>query len=258
MDTPDTNYQKLETPEPEQIIKVPDNPLAKLMYYLECVFKVIESDGEKRYTNYNNYYLLTILEKTTILKLVSKYNPKIMSELNLFKIEPDFVPIDKENEFYDISDEIFKGKINSEVIIEEVPYKVLKVMVCKQSWIDKYYEEPIKDYEEYEKKEENKKETKEQKPYYFNYYAQFSQKECRCCACSCDCCCNYDCDACCEETCCCCGCPCPRIDCCGSNLCCGSECSCYCCREATAVIFWTVVIGGCLISWIFGCISACC
>ena len=257
MDTPDTNYQKLETPEPEQIIKIPDNPLAKLMYYLECICTVIDSDIEKRYTNYNNYSLLTSLERKTVLKLVSKFNPKIMIELNLFKIEPDFVPIDKENEFYEITDEIFEGKINSEVIIEEVTMKVLKVMVCKQSWINKYFEEPIKEYEEYEKKIETENEKKESKPNYFNYHSPYFQKQCTCCACSCDCCCNYDCDACCEENCCCCGIPCPSIYCCDSNICCGSECSCYCCREATAVVFWTIVIGGCLVSWIAGCISAC-
>ena len=257
MDTPDTNYQKLETPEPEQIIKIPDNPLAKLMYYLDCICTVIESDIEKRYTNYNNYSLLTSLERKTVLNFVSIFNPKIMIELNLFKIEPDFVPIDKENEFYEITDEIFEGKINSEVILEEVTMKVLKVMVCKQSWINKYYEEPIKEYEEYKKKIETENEKKESKPNYFNYHSPFSQKQCTCCACSCDCCCNYDCDACCEENCCCCGIPCPSIYCCDSNICCGSECSCYCCREATAVVFWTIVIGGCLVSWIAGCISAC-
>lgn len=63
MDTLDTNYQKLETPGSDQIIKVPDNAIAKLMYYLECVFTIIDLDIEKRYINYNNYFLLTSLEK---------------------------------------------------------------------------------------------------------------------------------------------------------------------------------------------------
>lgn len=172
-----------------------------------------------------------------------------MTELNLFKIEPDFVPIGKENEFYDITDEIFEGKINSEVIISDVTRKVLKVMVCKQSWINKYYEEPLKEYEEQSKKE--KEENKETK------YSHYFKNECTCCACSCDCCCNYNCDACVEETCCCCGCRCPGIYICGSNLCCGEKCSCYCCREATGVIFWIMVFSGCLFSPILYCLSAC-
>ena len=37
---------------------------------------------------------------------------KIMAELNLFKIEPNFVPIDKENEFYDITNDVKDCAIN--------------------------------------------------------------------------------------------------------------------------------------------------
>ena len=140
-------YQKLEVQKGEKIIDIPDNKLAKLMYYLECVFTVIKSDIHKRYTNYNNYYLISKLEEQTILNLVSTFNLKVMKELNLFIIEPISLPNNKENEFYDISNERFKGKIKSEVNIDEVTRKVLKIMVCTQSWINKYYEEPLNEYE---------------------------------------------------------------------------------------------------------------
>ena len=140
-------YQKLEVQKGEKIIDIPDNKLAKLMYYLECVFTVIKSDIHKRYTNYNNYYLISKLEEQTILNLVSTFNLKVMKELNLFIIEPISLPNNKENEFYDISNERFKGKIKSEVNIDEVTRKVLKIMVCTQSWINKYYKEPLNEYE---------------------------------------------------------------------------------------------------------------
>ena len=141
-------YKKLEVEKvvDEIIGKIPENKLAKLMYYLECVFTVIESDTEKKYTNYNNYYSITKPDESIILGLVHTFNIKLMQDLNLFKVEPDYVPIDKENEFYEITDEKFNGKVNSEVIIEEKTRKVLKVMACKQSWIVKYYENPIKEY----------------------------------------------------------------------------------------------------------------
>ena len=195
-DTPDGDYHKLDSKESEQKIDIPDNKLAKLMYYLQCVFTVIESDAETRYTNYNNYYLLSKLEEQTVLGLVSTFNPTLMIELNLFKIEPDFVPIGKENEFYDISDEKFEGKIKSEVTIAEAPRKVLKVMACKQSWINKYYEEPLKEFENPTKIEEKKEEKKETNYLHSNrnlYYREH-EKECNCCACTCGCCCECDCD----------------------------------------------------------------
>ena len=147
MEVENADYQNLEVKNVTHKRNVPDNKLAKLMYYLDCVSTVIESDIKKRYISYKSYYLLTKVEEQKILDLVSQYNIELMKELNLFKIEPDFVPIDKENEFYDITDEIFEGKIKSEVIIDDVPKKVIKVMVCKQSWIEHYYEEPLKEYE---------------------------------------------------------------------------------------------------------------
>ena len=141
-----------------------------------------------------------------------------MKDLNLFTLEPDFVPIDKENKFYDITDEMFQGKINSEVVIAKLTRKVLKVMECKKSWIDKYYEEPLKEYEN-------------------------SPKECVCCGGPCgDCCCNYDCDGPCERCCCCCGIKCPLFEICGNNIC-PNEIFCLCFGNATAETFWILFYG---------------
>ena len=159
----DSNYQKLEIQQIDHKIEIPNNKLSKLMYYLECVFTVIQSDSKKKYTNYNyNDLLVSKEEEQTILDLVYTFNPKVMIELNLFVIESDYVPIDKENEFYDISDERFKGKVNLEVVIGESTRKVLNIMACKQSWIDKYYYEPLKEYEKQQKVEiKEEKEMKE-------------------------------------------------------------------------------------------------
>ena len=173
-----------------------------------------------------------------------------MQDLNLFKLEADFVPIEKENEFYDITDERFQDKINSEVVIAELTRKVLKVMACKQSWIDKYYEEPLKEYENSPKEEKKGEKKSPQSNFYYGY-----PKECVCCGCTCgDCCCNYDCDGPCERCCCCCGIKCPRIEICDSNIC-PDETSCRCFSNALAVIFWTLVFGSCFISCILGCVG---
>ena len=48
-------------------VYIPDNDLARLMYYLDCVFTVIKYDEEKRLTDYKNYYLLTKEEKILLL-----------------------------------------------------------------------------------------------------------------------------------------------------------------------------------------------
>ena len=188
-----SDYHKLEVQEVDEKSEVPNNKRAKLLYYLKCVSKVIDSAIEERYTHFKAYILITYLEEQTILKLASTFNPTVMRNLNLFIIEPDFVSVGKENEFYDISDERFAGKIKSEVVIEEVPRKVLKVMVCKESWIKKYYEEPLKEYgnssENYTKISENDISPDKKKCLNCDCIC-FNPDGCCCCniCCSCECC----------------------------------------------------------------------
>ena len=39
--------------------EIPNNNLAKLMYYLSCVFTVIQYEGYNKFSDYKNYYNLT-------------------------------------------------------------------------------------------------------------------------------------------------------------------------------------------------------
>ena len=84
---------------------VPDNNLAKLMYYLHCVFSVIQLEGNDQYTQYQNYNLVTKEEEIEIIGLVKLYEPKIMIKLNLFIVDPYLVPSDVSNEFFELTDE---------------------------------------------------------------------------------------------------------------------------------------------------------
>lgn len=214
--------------------KIPDNKLAKLMYYLECVSKVIESKIEERYTNYDNYNLLSKLEQETVLNLVSKFNKNLMLDLNLFILEPDFIDNDKDNEFLDISDERLKVKINSEVVIEEVPTKVLKVMACNKKWLEKYYDTPLDEFEnpKEEKIEEKKIDSSCTCDDYFT-----------CCTFSCSFCCDCDIDRCCESCWCCCGMKCPDTRICGNRICPSDNCSCECLRDCMCgIISLTIFI----------------
>ena len=156
-----------------------NNTFAKLKFYLHCISKVIESDKSELYTNYGHCLFLSKYEKNAILDLVSPFNIKLMLELNLFMVEPDFVPIDKEYQFYDITDDFCKGKINPEVIIEGKTREVLKVIICRQSWINKYYEEPLKDCVN----------SKGERIKFYDY--DENPNMCFCGEKSCDCCCYY-------------------------------------------------------------------
>ena len=109
------------------------------------MIKIVDFDLEKRYYNYNNYYLITKEEEQTILKLLSIFNPSIMENLSLFIVNPSLIPGGKENEFYDINNNFMK--IQSQVYISGRTLTVKGFMACHRAWIGKYYYTPIQGFE---------------------------------------------------------------------------------------------------------------
>ena len=138
-------YQSLGVKLTGSTTTVPDNDLAKLMYYLDCVFAVIRYDNADRFTDYKNYYLLSTAEEQTVLGLAALFNPKIMSDLSLFLIGSRFVPSGG-NQFYEVTNDKIGLHINSEVIIGGVSRKVLKVMGCTEEFLKSNYYNPIESY----------------------------------------------------------------------------------------------------------------
>ena len=202
----DNNYQMMDNElKKEEEKEVPDDKLAKLMYYLNCIFKIIDYQIEERYYYYPNFYLLTKGEEETILKLVNIFRPEIMKSLSLFLPNSDLLSPEEDHKFYELTDDIGGVPPPSDVVIDNTNLKVLKVMACNESWINKYYDQPLQEYEE----------QQNQKPVIIN--VESSNK---CCKLDCDC----DCE-CCDPYYCCYLCNC---DCCGCR---DGGCSCYCCRE---------------------------
>jgi hypothetical protein len=132
-------YQSLNVKPIGQTVTVPDNSLARLMYYLDCVFTVIQYDQSSRLTDYQNYYLLSKEEEQTVLGLVALFNPKVMSDLSLFIVSRNLVPYGSSNEFYQITDDRIGVHVNSEVVIGGRVVKVLKIMACTEDWIYRNY-----------------------------------------------------------------------------------------------------------------------
>ena len=140
------NYQSLDVKPIGRTVTIPDNRLAKLMYYLDCVFTVIQYDENSRLTDFQNYYLLSKEEEQTVLGLVALFNPKVMVDLSLFIVSPTLVPYGSTNEFYQITDDRIGVHVNSEVVIGGRVIKVLKIMACTETWIDRYYIQPADSY----------------------------------------------------------------------------------------------------------------
>ena len=145
----------------ERNLAIPDNRIAKLMYYLDCLVNIIDLDDGTvnldRLTDYEHYYNLTEEEQRTVAGLCIVSNPEALEQFSLLLVKPELLPNGSGNEFFDIKDPRLGVEVPEEVTFAETPVKVLKVMVCTEEWIDKYYTQPAQSFiEEEQAKAQNK------------------------------------------------------------------------------------------------------
>ena len=123
-------------------VTVPDNPKAKLMYYLKCVSSVVIANQLKGYTNYKAYNSLPDSEIDYILDLARIFNPKKFVELGLFIIDEN---LDMENRFYEINEEKTKYHANEQIEIGEIKVQIIKIMRLRTSWVFQNYLNPLEE-----------------------------------------------------------------------------------------------------------------
>ena len=113
------------------------------MYYLDCVLTVIEYERNSILTDYKNYYLLTSEERQAVITLALLFNPKIFIDSGIFIVNPDLLPDDLGNKFFEITDETYGVHVNQQVMIGGKSVRVLNFMVCDSSWIFRNYINPL-------------------------------------------------------------------------------------------------------------------
>ena len=192
----DLQAESLDVKLTGRTVYVPENKIAKLMYYLNCVAVVIQYDRNNKLLEYQDYYLLSDEEEEMVVTLAILFDPKIFIDKKLFLVGEKYVPSGKINQFYEITNNKFGIHVSSEVIIGGVSRKILQFMGCKNSWLEEYYYEPLKDY--------------------LDSHPNFLRKKKCCNPNTCDSFCNC-CVACFDSCCACCDCGCGR---CGKKICC--------------------------------------
>ena len=122
--------------------RVPNDNVARLMYYLSCVDTVINYNGIDKLTDYQNYESLTRDDLVELFQLVLIFNPKIFVDAGIFIIDDELLPYDLDNQFYQITDERIGLYINDQIAIGGRTVKVLKVMACNEDWLMRNYFTP--------------------------------------------------------------------------------------------------------------------
>jgi hypothetical protein len=117
-------------------VDVPNNDVARLMYYLQCVCTSIEieQDAEvQRFTSYNNYAYLSVEEQRVLLGLCYTFSPDVLEDKVFFHNET--LCGDNLNEFLEISEVRQQFLAAESILIAGQTREVNKIMVYKMQWM---------------------------------------------------------------------------------------------------------------------------
>jgi len=125
---------------------VPNNPKAKLMYYLNCMCFTLDFSGTsrnlQRLRNYSNYASLSAGETNELVMLCGLLNPLLLNDKCIFHSEEACV--NKQNQFLEINAKRTTFAAVQSVMIGSVRAKVSKIMCYKMVWLKENYTEPMK------------------------------------------------------------------------------------------------------------------
>ena len=124
-------------------VTVPDTPIAKIMYYLDCVCTVVDyNDGDiRRYRNHSNWANMSDEEDRMIFLLALALSPDELEDKVFFN-SPQLC-YESSNQFYEIGQVRSQLLIVQSVLIGGQQRKVKKIMAYKQSWLQNNYLQPM-------------------------------------------------------------------------------------------------------------------
>ncbi|CAF1435211.1 unnamed protein product [Rotaria magnacalcarata] len=123
---------------------IPENNVARLMYYLNCVCTAIDCNDDaqiQRFTSYQNWKQLAIDDQKVLFFLCFTFNPDVFNDKVFF--QNDSLCVHHENEFYEINQQNHVLVGSESILIAGRLRRVTKFMTYKLSWLQKYYIGPM-------------------------------------------------------------------------------------------------------------------
>jgi hypothetical protein len=127
------------------VAKIPNNDVARLMYYMQCVCTAINCDNDpdmQRFTNYNTWARLSTDEQKLLIVACAAASPDILNNLVFF--HSDELCGNSRNEFYTIKQVRNQVLAAESIIIAGQQRVVNKIMTYKMSWMETYYINPMR------------------------------------------------------------------------------------------------------------------
>ena len=131
---------------------VPNNSIAKLMYYLTCLNHCLGDFLPERLTDYQHYSQTSEEEKTIVAVTAVLLSPDEVLNKVMFLVETGSPTLrGKSCEFYNFTEAqrvlsaIPVG--NGVIVVDGKSVNVSRIMVCQESWLLNYYIQPIRQEE---------------------------------------------------------------------------------------------------------------
>lgn len=122
-------------------VTIPDDPSAKLMYYLHSVCVVVPAlESNIGYLlDYERYWTLSSSAKQELLKWCVACSPDVFMNKVFFGHED----MENSNIFVELNQLDTNVLAAEEIVIAGVEVKVVKIMLCKRDWLVRNYFNPI-------------------------------------------------------------------------------------------------------------------
>ena len=124
---------------------IPNNDVARLMYYLSCVCTAIDcqDDAEiQRFTSYEKWHQLSREEQKALVVLCYAISPDILENKVFFQY--DALCVEFPNEFYKISQVQNQLLAAESIVIAGRTRQVNKIMTYKKQWLQNFYFDPMR------------------------------------------------------------------------------------------------------------------
>jgi hypothetical protein len=143
----DYNKAQYEIEETSVDVTVPNNPTARLMYYINSICCVLEFNDAAvtRYQEYKYYYDMTRQDQLTIKEICLLLKPDIFKDKVIF--EADDLG-DSGNKFFKIGEQKLTVAAVESFIIGGVSRRVAQIMFYTPQWLMRNYYTPLRNLNE--------------------------------------------------------------------------------------------------------------
>ena len=126
------------------LVSISNDKRARLMYYLNCICKLLAVDDNvvlKVYSDYPRYYLMeSLAAKKGLVALLLVLFPENLDDKCIFLDEE----LDTVNKFIDVTCvQSARFKISNNIVLAGKATRVKKLMLYKMDWMHKYFIEPF-------------------------------------------------------------------------------------------------------------------